>query len=128
MQTSVSCWVSAAVVASQPPLEAEPKSARSLHKQEQSYPDLSSSSTPQTGKVNCSQPVLPRSRHCQPALQDAVGDETADQVSVNFFGDGTCNMGEACQYRMPDLAPATQPMLWPPVLRFAGRTSSPPPG
>ena len=32
------------------------------------------------------------------ALQDAVGDDSADQVSVNFFGDGTCNMGEANQY------------------------------
>ena len=27
-------------------------------------------------------------------LQEALGDESADQVSVNFFGDGTCNVGK----------------------------------
>ena len=26
--------------------------------------------------------------------RDVLGDETADQVAVNFFGDGTCNVGQ----------------------------------
>ena len=70
------------------------------HRPNQSCPDLT-----------CQAAVLPRlvkrtvaNRRCLHqglstlALQDAVGDESADQVSVNFFGDGTCNMGEASQF------------------------------
>ena len=26
-------------------------------------------------------------------LQEVLGEETADQVAINFFGDGTCNVG-----------------------------------
>ena len=28
-------------------------------------------------------------------LQEVLGEENADQVAVNFFGDGTCNVGES---------------------------------
>ncbi len=35
-------------------------------------------------------------------LQEVLGEENADQVAVNFFGDGTCNVGES---------PLTQPCM-----------------
>lgn len=27
--------------------------------------------------------------------QEVLGEENADQVAINFFGDGTCNVGES---------------------------------
>ena len=29
--------------------------------------------------------------------QEVLGEENADQVAINFFGDGTCNVGESVQ-------------------------------
>ena len=37
--------------------------------------------------------LLASSSHCFLLLQEALHDEKADQVAVNFFGDGTANNG-----------------------------------
>ena len=39
--------------------------------------------------------------YCFGRLQEVLGDETATQVAVNFFGDGTCNVGEPLPLSSP---------------------------
>lgn len=37
-------------------------------------------------------------------LQEVLGEENADQVAINFFGDGTCNVGEPSLSKAPSIA------------------------
>ena len=42
----------------------------------------------------CITMALAECRCCSGMLQEVLGEEDANQVAVNFFGDGTCNVGE----------------------------------
>ena len=45
-------------------------------------------------------------------LQEVLGEENADQVAINFFGDGTCNVGEPSLSKAASTAVRVSTSTW----------------